>query len=61
MWPGHGKNEESIGQLWYGFFKYYVEKFDLNTEVISIRQSKPLTKFEKDWNRYTMAIEGRVD
>ena len=60
VWPGYGQNTESVGQLWCGFLKYYVEEFDFESKVICIRRDEPLTKFEKSWGRYTMAIEGSI-
>ena len=60
MWPHFGKNKDSVAKLWTGFFKYYIEEFDFKAMVVSVRHSKPLTKFEKDWNRFPMAIEGMM-
>jgi len=58
VWPDYGKNQESVGSLWLGFFRYFFEEFNFTEHVITIRQTKLLTKFEKLWNGKCIAIEG---
>lgn len=45
--------------LWLDFFYYYAVEFDIDKEVVSIRQSEPLYKFDKNWQSAYMAVEGR--
>ena len=59
VWPDYRKNTQTLGELWLGFFRYFVEEFDISGHVVTIRQQKPLTKFEKLWNGKVIAIEGR--
>merc|ERR1719341_1257017 len=47
----------SLGELWIGFLNFYAGNWDDKRLVVSIRQSKPLTKFEKMWNSPCIAIE----
>uniref|UniRef100_A0A3Q3WUY2 CCHC-type domain-containing protein n=1 Tax=Mola mola TaxID=94237 RepID=A0A3Q3WUY2_MOLML len=42
-------NMESVGELWLGLLRFYTEEFDFKEHVISIRQKKRLTTFEKQW------------
>jgi len=58
-WTGQGKNRQSVGQLWLGFLEFYAGDWDDRRLVVSIRQSRPLTKFEKMWNSPCIAIEVR--
>lgn len=58
MWPHRGKNKDSVGELWLGLLRFYTEMFDFKKHVISIRQLKILTRFEKLWNSKCIAIEG---
>ncbi|KAK6179643.1 hypothetical protein SNE40_011956 [Patella caerulea] len=60
VWPGFGKNTQSIGELWLGLFKYYSE-FPVKDNVITIRQKGPLSRFEKLWNGECLAIEDPFD
>merc|ERR1711971_1426080 len=55
-WAGYGRNRQSVGQLWLGFLHFYAGDWDDKRCVVSIRQSKPLTKFEKMWNSPCIAI-----
>ena len=59
VWKDFGKNKQSIGELWVGFFRYYVEEFDFLRDVVTTRQTKRLTKFQKSWNKSIVAIEGK--
>ncbi|CAG8493206.1 39336_t:CDS:2 [Gigaspora margarita] len=46
------KNNESIGELLLKFFYHFSYEFDYNSNVVSLRQGKYLTKKEKNWNNY---------
>ncbi|KAM4641161.1 terminal uridylyltransferase 4 isoform 1-T1 [Discoglossus pictus] len=59
--PSLGKNTESVGELWLGFLRFYTEEFDFKEHVISIRQKKLLTTFEKQWTSKCIAIEDPFD
>ncbi|KAM9832244.1 terminal uridylyltransferase 4 [Neosynchiropus ocellatus] len=52
-------NTESVGELWLGLLRFYTEEFDFKEHVISIRQRKRLTTFEKQWTSKCIAIEGK--
>lgn len=41
-----------------GLLRFYTEEFDFKEYVISIRQKKLLTTFEKQWTSKCIAIEG---
>lgn len=56
--PSLGKNTETLGELWLGLLRFYTEEFDFKEYVISIRQKKLLTTFEKQWTSKCIAIEG---
>lgn len=51
-------NTETVGELWLGLLRFYTEEFDFKEHVISIRQKKRLTTFEKQWTSKCIAIEG---
>ncbi len=53
-------NTESVGELWLGLLRFYTEEFDFKEHVISIRQRKRLTTFEKQWTSKCIAIEGAL-
>ncbi|RXM98374.1 Terminal uridylyltransferase 4 [Acipenser ruthenus] len=55
--PELGRNSESVGELWLGLLRFYTEEFDFKEHVISIRQKKLLTTFEKQWTSKCIAIE----
>lgn len=57
VWPGFGKNTQTVGELFIGFFRFYTEKFDFKKQVVAMKQSKPLYKHEKSWNGSSIAIE----
>ncbi|XP_047231094.1 terminal uridylyltransferase 4 isoform X2 [Girardinichthys multiradiatus] len=57
----HQPNTESIGELWLGLLRFYTEEFDFKEHVISIRQQKRLTTFEKQWTSKCIAIEDPFD
>ncbi|KAI6190570.1 Nucleotidyltransferase domain protein [Aphelenchoides bicaudatus] len=50
------KNGMSLGQLFTAFFDYY-NIFDWQDQVIQIRNSSSLYKFDKEWTRSTVSIE----
>ncbi|KAJ7986329.1 hypothetical protein DPEC_G00338800 [Dallia pectoralis] len=54
-------NSESVGELWLGLLRFYTEEFDFKEHVISIRQRKRLTTFEKQWTSKCIAIEDPFD
>lgn len=54
-------NSESVGELWLGLLRFYTEEFDFKEHVISIRQKKRLTTFEKQWTSKCIAIEDPFD
>ncbi|XP_075901202.1 terminal uridylyltransferase 4 [Nelusetta ayraudi] len=54
-------NAESVGELWLGLLRFYTEEFDFKEHVISIRQRKRLTTFEKQWTSKCIAIEDPFD
>lgn len=56
--PEPQPNSESVGELWLGLLRFYTEEFDFKEHVISIRQKKRLTTFEKQWTSKCIAIEG---
>ena len=41
------------------FVRYYTTDFDWNHNVVTIKQSDPLLKFDKWWLSKPMCIEGR--
>ncbi|XP_072172612.1 terminal uridylyltransferase 7-like [Diadema setosum] len=49
VWRDGGRNRESLGSLWLGLLRFYTEEFDFTKFVVSIRQKKRLTRFEKLW------------
>ncbi|KAJ8378485.1 hypothetical protein AAFF_G00239490 [Aldrovandia affinis] len=59
--PELGRNCESVGELWLGLLRFYTEEFDFKEHVISIRQRKRLTTFEKQWTSKCIAIEDPFD
>ena len=46
-----------VGDLWIGFLDFFARDWDDKKLVVSIRQSRPLTKFEKMWISPCIAIE----
>lgn len=44
-------NYESVGGLLYAFFRKFAYEFDYQTQVISIRSGRLLTKAEKGWDK----------
>lgn len=56
VWPGYKQNKKSVGELFIEFFIYYTEHFNFDKDIVTIRQSSNLTKFEKRWTSM-IAIE----
>ncbi|KAI9794138.1 MAG: hypothetical protein M1833_000450 [Piccolia ochrophora] len=44
------KNEQSLGELLFHFFRYYGHEVDYNKDVISVRRGKLISKEEKGWH-----------
>uniref|UniRef100_A0A673N586 RNA uridylyltransferase n=1 Tax=Sinocyclocheilus rhinocerous TaxID=307959 RepID=A0A673N586_9TELE len=59
--PELHQNKETVGELWLGLLRFYTEEFDFKECVISIRQRKRLTTFEKQWTSKCIAIEDPFD
>ncbi|KAI7906035.1 uncharacterized protein BX663DRAFT_449044 [Cokeromyces recurvatus] len=55
------KNHESLGGLMFAFFRRFAIEFDYNTQVVSVRQGRYLTKQEKGWdtgrNKFSLCVE----
>ncbi|XP_051853001.1 terminal uridylyltransferase 7 isoform X2 [Antechinus flavipes] len=61
FWPEHGKNTESVGELWLGLLRFYTEEFDFKEHVICIRRRSLLTTFKKQWTSKYIVIEDPFD
>ncbi len=57
VWPDHGRNRQSVGELWLGFLRYYTEVFDWEENVVGIRDTEGLTRQSKSWTKHRLAIE----
>ncbi|CAM4967769.1 unnamed protein product [Rotaria socialis] len=57
VWDGYGLNKLSSGELWVEFLCYYTERFNYDTNIVTIRQVKPLLRAGKGWFHPTIAIE----
>ena len=57
IWPHHGKNKRSSGELWLEMIRYYTEEFDWMQNVITVRTLEPISKIHKLWNTKCLAIE----
>ena len=44
------KNEQSLGELLFEFFRFYGHDFDYDKLVVSVRNGKQISKFEKKWH-----------
>lgn len=60
-WPQHGKNTETVGELWLGLLRFYTEDFDFREHVVCIRQHSRLTTFNKQWTSKYIVIEDPFD
>ncbi|KAI9478209.1 MAG: hypothetical protein EXX96DRAFT_569978 [Benjaminiella poitrasii] len=57
---GFGKaNTESLGSLFYNFFRKFAYEFDYKTQVISVRHGCLLTRDEKEWQYQGSNTEGK--
>lgn len=55
------EDEWNFSELWLGFLKYYTLDFDMQTHVVNIRSSQPVTRAEKDWRTSRrLGIEGML-
>lgn len=62
MWqPEKGKNTLSVAELWLNMLIFYTEEFDMMNNVISIRCSETMPKFDKLWISKGIAIEDPFD
>ena len=52
------RNKKSVGQLWIEMLRFYSVVCDLNSLVICLRASKPVSREEKKWASKKLAIEG---
>ncbi|KAI1277286.1 hypothetical protein F5Y07DRAFT_398543 [Xylaria sp. FL0933] len=44
------KNESTLGELLFEFFRFFAHEFDYSTNVLSVRMGKLITKNEKKWH-----------
>ncbi|TAQ85968.1 hypothetical protein B7494_g5708 [Chlorociboria aeruginascens] len=44
------KNQESLGDLLFSFFRFYAHEFDYDKLVISVRSGKQISKVDKKWH-----------
>lgn len=51
------KNKETVGELLFGFFRFYGYEFDYENLVISVRQGMHISKTEKMWH---LAVNNRL-
>lgn len=49
VWPYAGRNQDSVGKLFYLFLHYWAHEFEYRRFVASIRETRLLTKAQKDW------------
>jgi len=61
VWKGKGKNTLSVGELWLSLLIFYTEQFDMINNVVCIRCSRTVSKFEKLWISKGIAIEDPFD
>ncbi|XP_077547829.1 terminal uridylyltransferase 7-like [Haemaphysalis longicornis] len=54
-------NNGSVGELWLGMLRFYMEEFNFKKHVVCIRQKAPLTKLRNMWNSWCIAIEDPFD
>lgn len=47
------RNKESLGDLLFGFFRFYAYEFDYENLVVSVRQGTQISKQEKKWHLAT--------
>lgn len=46
-------NKETLGELLFHFFRFYGHEMDYDNSVVSVRNGKLISKFEKGWNLAT--------
>jgi hypothetical protein len=44
------ENKETLGELLFGFFRFYGHEMDYDKQVVSVRNGKVLSKTEKGWH-----------
>ena len=49
----------SVAELWIEFFEFYSLGFNVNDDVVSIRNVGGFTRDEKQWKGKKLAIEGK--
>lgn len=59
FWPHRHTNNQSLGELFMGFLRFFSEQFQFSELVVCTRQMEELTKLEKKWTGKPIAIEGR--
>ncbi|KAG0257348.1 hypothetical protein DFQ27_005180 [Actinomortierella ambigua] len=57
--PTEESRRQSVGELLYEFFRYFVNEFRYATQVVSIRKGGLLTKDEKEWSKEFLQAENR--
>ena len=51
LYRGYGaRNKDSIGQLLFQFFRYYGHEVDYESQVLSVRMGRSISKLEKGWH-----------
>lgn len=45
------RNQESLGGLLFAFFRRFAYEFDYDTQVVSVRHGRYLSKVEKEWDQ----------
>ncbi|KAH7115124.1 hypothetical protein B0J11DRAFT_124257 [Dendryphion nanum] len=53
------KNEESLGQLLFQFFRCYGHEIDFERSVVSVREGRLLSREEKNWQKRSLTKEAR--
>ena len=51
-------NSYSVAELWIEFFEFYSLGFNVNDDVVSIRNVGGFSRDEKQWKGKKLAIEG---
>ncbi|KAG0229891.1 hypothetical protein BGW42_001292 [Actinomortierella wolfii] len=57
--PTTESQRETVGELLYEFFRYFVHEFRYATQVVSIRKGGLLTKDQKEWSKEFLQAENR--
>lgn len=50
------KNNETLGELLFGFFRFYGHEFDYEKSIISVRNGKQLSKEQKGWEPKSVGV-----